>query len=51
MKLFVFLVIAIYKVFSCLREKDDNYQKGSKHIFKHYGPKISDNKLNHHYHP
>lgn len=37
---FVFLVIAIYSVFSCLRGKKDNYQKGSTHTFKHYGPKM-----------
>ena len=43
---FVFLVIAIYNVFSCLREKKDNYQKGSKYTFKHYGPKMPDDKLN-----
>lgn len=49
--LFVFLVIAIYNVFSCPREKTHSYQKGFKYTSKHHGPKISDNKLNYDYCP
>lgn len=49
--MFVFLVIAIYNVFSCLRGKKGNYQIGSKYTFKHYVPKISDDNLNRDYCP